>query len=313
MTKVKKLSAIFISLLIVSVILHFAGRRERKVSADKSLFAVADTTQIAQLTITKGGQTIKVIRGEGKWTLNDQYKTDPQLVYLFQRILNAVETQRPVSRSNFEDIKAALEMDGRKIEIAFTNGQTKTFYAGGNQAKSTAYFANEDLSKIFIVVIPGYKTYVSGIFELTLNQWRDRTLFSSNWRTLQDLTIDYTDQDRSDLNIAFTGKFLSVSSVNKLDTAALMNYLQPLENFQLNDYLEKGSFPRYDSLLETTPLAQISVKDINKSNNLDLTVFNKIEGERFYLLTNDSKEMIVVDQGRMESIMTQPSAFVRQE
>lgn len=313
MTKVKKLGAIFISLLILSVILHFAGKKKTISATDKALFSIADTTQIQSLNIETDGQNIAVVRGENQWMLNDKYKADPQLIYLFQRILQAVETQRPVSQSNFDVIRSELETTGRKLEITMANGSTRTFYAGGNQAKSTAYFANEDLSQIFIVVIPGYKTYVSGIFELTLNQWRDRTLFNSSWRTLQNLNIDYNHQNKQDLDISFDGQFLSVKDVNNLDTAAMMNYLQPLENFQLNDYLEQGSFPRYDSLLATTPLAKITVRDIDESNNLDLTVFRKIKGERFYLLVNDSKEMIVVDQGRMNKILVQPSAFMRQQ
>lgn len=313
MTKVKKLGAIFISLLILSVILHFAGKKKTISATNKALFSIADTTQIQSLNINADGQNIAVVRGENQWMLNDKYKADPQLIYLFQRILQAVETQRPVSQSNFDVIRSELETTGQKVEITMADGSTRTFYVGGSQAKTTAYFANEDLSQIFIVVIPGYKTYVSGIFELTLNQWRDRTLFNSSWRTLQNLNIDYNQQNKQDLDISFDGQFLSVKDVNNLDTAAMMNYLQPLENFQLNDYLEQGSFPRYDSLLATTPLAKITVRDIDESNNLDLTVFRKIKGERFYLLVNDAMEMIVVDQGRMNKILAQPSAFMRQQ
>lgn len=309
MTKIKKLSFIFVGLLVVSLALNWVGNKEKISSSDKLLFAIADTTQISVLTITSKADTITIKREDNQWTLNGQYHVDPQLVYLSQRILSAVQTQRPVSRSNFEGIKSELVSSGRQVRIELSNGRSKTFYAGGNAAKTTAYFGKEDLSEIYTVSIPGYKSYLSGIFELSLNQWRDRVLFASSWRTIQKLSIDYTAPEKRDLSISFDNSFLKVESIAKLDTTVLMKYLQPLEYFQLNDYLDSGSFPRYDSLLEVEPLAKLTLEDIDISKNSLLTVFPIINGERFYLLTDESNQMIVVDQQRMDNLLAEPSLF----
>lgn len=309
MTKIKKLSFVFVGLLVVSLLLMWAGKKDRIVSVDKSLFAITDTTLITGVVIQSENQEISIQRMENDWRINNQYKTDPQLVYLSQRILNAVQTQRPVSQSNLSSIKGELEKNGELVTIQLSTGEEKKFYAGGNKAKTTAYFGTEDLSKIYTVAIPGYKSYLSGIFELSLNQWRDRVLFASSWRTIQSLNIDFLDTELSDLNIYFENQFLTVEGINSLDTAALINYLQPLEFFQLNDYLNRGVFPKYDSLLDVAPMAQLSLKDINSDKDRTLTVYPKIEGERFYLLTNQQKEMMVVDEGRMNKLLAQPSFF----
>lgn len=309
MTKIKRLSFVFVGLLVISLLLMWAGNKERIVSVDKSLFAVADTTLMTGIVIRSDGQEISIQRNKKGWLINDGYKADPQLIYLSQRILNAVQTQRPVSKSNFESIRDGLKKDGKLVTIQFSAGSEKKFYAGGNVAKTTAYFGNEDLSKIYTVVIPGYKSYLSGIFELSLNQWRDRVLFASSWRTIQDLSIDYSNPELEDLKIQFEDQFLAVKGVSTLDTAALINYLQPLEFFQLNDYLNPGAFPRYDSLMNEEPIAQLLLKDINQENNRALKVYPKIDGERFYLLTNQVKEMMVVDEGRIQRLLAQPNQF----
>ncbi|MEO9802478.1 MAG: hypothetical protein ABJF04_04485 [Reichenbachiella sp.] len=309
MTRIKKLSFVLIGLLVVSFMLSWVGNKDRVSSFDKSLFAIADTTQIRGIIIESNGQTISIKRGEEQWSLNDTYRVDPQLVYLSQRILNAVQTQRPVSPSNFVAIKSDLQESGRLINVELSDGQSKKFYAGGNAAKTTAYFGNEDLTEIFSVAIPGYKSYLSGIFELSLNQWRDRVLFASDWRTIQDLNINYTDPTQPDLTIFFDNKFLAVKEVDLLDTATLMNYLQPMGFFQVNDYLDKGNFTRYDSLLAVEPIAELTLKDIDSSKNSTLIIYPKIPGERFYLLTDESDEMIVVDQQRMEKLLVTSSFF----
>ncbi|MEO9964733.1 MAG: DUF4340 domain-containing protein [Reichenbachiella sp.] len=311
MNRVKKLSVIFVGLLIVSLALHWIGNREKSSKVNKELFAVADTTQIENITIITEASTISINREVPFWTLNGQYKVDPQLVYLSQRILSHVEVQRHVSKSNFEDIKNELKNSGSQVTINLKDGSEKQFYTGGNTAKTTAYFANDDLTEIYIVTIPGYKSYLSGIFELSLNQWRDRVLFSSSWRTIQQLKIDYTSAKNQDLEIVFDGNFLAVKQVSQLDTAKLIEYLEPFEQFQVNDYLDQGNFPRYDSLLGVEPLAILALKDIDTKKDQVLTIFPKIEGERFYLLTNKSSEMLVVDERRMERLLFDPSQFIR--
>ena len=312
MTKVKKLSVVLIGLVLISLFLAWVGQKDRIESVDKYLFAIQDTTQISGIVISRDQKEISIQRNNNSWLINEKYKADPQLIYLSQRILQAVETQRPISRSNSELIKNELMQSGCLVKIQLSNSESKTFYAGGNTAKTMAYFANQDLSKIYTVAIPGYKSYLSGIFELTLNQWRDRVLFASSWRTIQSFKVDYMAESISDLNIFFDDKFLKVEGVNQLDTAALVNYLSPLANFQLNDYLSPGSFSRYDSLTSVDPMARLSIKDIDANNNRELKIYPKIAGERFYLVTNDQNEMMVVDEGRMNNILVGPSQFQKE-
>ena len=157
--------------------------------------------------------------------------------------------------------------------------------------------------------IPGYNNYISGIFELTENQWRDRVLFSTTWRSLQSLNIDYIESEE-DLDIFFDEKFLTVKGVNKLDTTSLMDYIGQYQYFQINDFLEKGKYKKYDSLFQTKHMAVVTINDIDTSKNRKLEVYPLMEGENFYLLTDEKEEMMVIDRKRMENILSKKAQFI---
>ena len=61
-----------------------------------------------------------------------------------------------------------------------------------------------DENQPMIVNIPGYESYVAGIFEIPTNDWRDRTIFSTNYRTLQKLEVQYAQFPEYNFSIEFT-------------------------------------------------------------------------------------------------------------
>ncbi|WP_162555961.1 hypothetical protein [Reichenbachiella versicolor] len=297
---------ILIGLIVVSVGLFFYdGSNSSSVSFDVDMFQIEDTSSLKSLIIERFGKKIEIQNPDG-WLLNERYAVDPSLIKVTKAIMSQVSIIRPVSRLNFDEIKTDLLTKGAKVTLGTKTG-VKSFYAGGNATKSVGYFANENLTDIYVVGIPGYENYLSGIFELTLNQWRDRMLFASNWRSIQNLRIKYSNAEN--LDIYFDKKFLAVNSVNLLDTAVFMDYLSQYEQFMLNDYLDEGEFPRYDSLSKVEPFATLTLDDIDASRSRNLKIYPLIPKERFYLLKDDSDQMIVVDKGRMEKLMKKGSYF----
>ena len=303
-------------LILISILIAWVKAKQQDGASpiEKFRFAVADTAQLTQITIQPNEDDKPIIRlrqekGSHQWRLNQKYAVDPALIHLVKIILSRVEVQRSVSAMNCQAIRDDLHSRGEKVTLHFSKGDSTVFYAGGNATQTVAYFASQDLGAIYLVGIPGYNTYPAGIFELTAGQWRERTLFASDPRTLQRLAITYADPAKAPLSIEFQKRFLAVKGVNPLDTAALMDYLAPLENFLLNDYLEKGKYPKYDSLLAEKPIARLSLRDIDVNKNVDLTIYPKIEGERFYLLTDSSGQMIVIDHERMDKLLASPHLF----
>lgn len=305
MTKVQQLSAVLAALILTSILLFvFDGKGESE-TIDRDIFLVADTASIQGLSIQIAQTQIHLKQTDGVWTVNDSMTADPSVIRLLKMIMSQVKVQRPISPMNAEEIAQSLLQSGRKVEFNL-GGESLSFYAGGNINKTQSYFASDDLKEVYLVGIPGYSNYLSGIFELSTNQWRDRILFNSDYRSIQSLTLSYPDQA---LEIDFKDRFFEVSGVQQIDTVALMNYLNGFEGFLLNDYLTKGSFPKYDSLVDTVPIARLRLEDIDQSKNRDLKIHAKIPGELFYLLTNAKNEMIVVDERRASALLKTAQDF----
>lgn len=306
MKKNLKLTIILVVLVSISILIGLTGKKENRQSFDPLMFTITDTTTIQTVLITSKS-TNEIKRNNGRWRLNDKFDADLSTVEVLKSILSQVKIKRPVAKMSKENIVADLLRTGKKVSIIYSDGSEFSFIAGGNASKKDSYYLFDE--EAYLVEIPGYNNYISGIFELTENQWRDRVLFSSSWRSLQSLDIDYT-QGEENLNIFFDQKFLAVKGVDKLDTTSLMDYMNQFQYFQINDFLDKGRYQKYDSLSKTEPLAQLSVRDIDKSKNKELQIFPLMKGESFYLLTDEKDEMMVIDSKRMDNILFKKDQFI---
>lgn len=307
MKKNTKLFIVLIVLIAVSISLALIDTGSKRNSFEVDIFQVSDTATIQSISIKGDGINNVIEKNDGQWVLNGNYKTDESLIKIISTILSQVVIKRPVAKLSNLEILEGLKNNGREVTILQKDGSKISFLSGGNDSKTTSYFANLSGDQVYIVEIPGYKNYISGIFELTENQWRDRLIFSTSWRTLKTLSIDY--KGKPNFHIAFEDRFLKVGGVDKMDTTALLEYLEQYQYFQINDYLDEGDYPKYDSLLKTNPFANITISDIDDSRNKSLMIFPKMQGERFYLLTDEAKEMMVVDEKRMESLLVSPEQF----
>lgn len=312
MNRTTKLAIILIGLILISLGLAFYDGSNSHRFVDTDVFQVKDTSAIQSITIKGSKFSNKIQKSEGEWVLNDEFKIDQSLIKIVKNILVQVVVKRPVSKISNEEIISELKSSGYLVAVEMENGEELRFYAGGDTGKTKAYFLEEGSDRANLVGIPGYQNYLSGIFELTTYQWRDRLLFASNWRTIQLLNFDYSSEGQSDLDIKFDGTFLAVSGVNKLDTGRMMSYIQQYEYFQINDFLEAGRYPKYDSIGKTVPMVRIELRDIDKTKSRVLEVFPLIKGEKFYLIKDEKAQMMVIDAARVANLMASPGDFIYQ-
>jgi hypothetical protein len=306
MNKNTKLSVILAGLILVSVFISLTGKEDNRQSFDPQMFTVMDTSMIESVVISSN-KINEITRGNGIWRLNNNFNADLNMIEVMKSILSQVKVKRTVAKLNQVDIIKDLKQTGKKVTVNYSDGSASSFVAGGNSSKKDSYYMLDD--KAYLVEIPGYNNYISGIFELTENQWRDRVLFSTTWRSLQSLNIDYPDGEE-DLDVFFDEKFLAVKGVSKLDTTLLMDYIGQYQYFQINDFLEKGKYKKYDSLFQTEHMAVITINDIDRSKNRKLQVYPLMKGESFYLLTDEKQEMMVIDSKRMDNLLSKKTHFI---
>ena len=305
MHKNYKLLILLILLATASLTLTLTSGVKSRSNYRVDLFSFPDTAQILSIKIS-GNQEVVLKKSAGvAWKVNDLYGVNSNLRTVLLAVLSQVKVRRPVSQ--IQRVEIANNLENALRVLVETEAGLLDFYAGGNAARTQAYFMLSDDDQPYIVEIPGYRNYLSGIFELTEMQWRDRTLFNTNWRSLQSLKVTYPDGGSGNaLNIYFEDQFFKIHGVAAMDTTRLMEYLSAYELFEANEFIPAGFRPRYDSLAQTGPLAIIELSEINQDRNQRLTIFGKLENDNFILTSNKEGQLSLVDFGRIRQLLISP-------
>ena len=302
-----RLLILFGILLIWTIIFAGLEKNPDRIAVDETLFAVADTASITHITIIKKDETIELKRYNENWRVNDQYDLDPSMKKVLLAVLHEVRIQRSVPKKNKQEFLEELDVNGIQIEIKLKNGDNKNFTAGGNGI-SVSYFT-EDLNDLYVVNLPGYESYVTGIFEVNENDWRDRLLYQISMLRLTSFSITYTDAQENGLFIEPDGTFYKVKGVAKPDTAALTNYLEQHRYFFVDQYISGGQIPVYDSLLQTKPFAEFSVDVMGFDSPFNIKFFPGIEKENVLLGVINDRDLGLFQKDRMNELFKFPNDF----
>ncbi len=283
----KTLIVVIVVLLAANVGLMLGKRTTKAVGYDEAAFAVQDTSSVTSIQIGE----IELKRDNG-WFV-ESYPADPAFIDHLLNVLLRVRIKKP----------AGQPQEGVPISI---NGE-EPFIFSTNATKTKTFFSNDEAS--YEMEIPGFTDYVGGIFELNQDQWRDRLVYNGSWRTIQKLELDYLDSNEQDFTIQFEKDFFRVPGVEAIDTAMLMNYLNQFQYFQANERISPGRIEAMDSLRKTSPVAVLTIEDINFPEPLQMQIFPRRAEDGFHLFLDPSNEMVAIDAPRSGQILREKSDF----
>lgn len=270
---------------------------------DKDLFHQTDLKSVDGVVLTSPTGTVKLALDGGRWKVNGQYAADRSMIEVLFATLQGVVPRRPVSESLNDSIAGALEKRGVEVVLQSGGQPVQKFYAGGNAGRSQAIFKRATDNTAYVMVIPGYRVYASGIFELPENGWRDKYVFGFNWRNFKSLQASFPDV-RNDFTISMREDFLGVEGIQKTDTARLNTFLDEVSLLTATDYVKADSFPR---MFETqAPVMALTVDDI-AGRRYSLKLFGLPPGKQFVGLVNDA-DWAVFDAARIRTIL-RPKGF----
>lgn len=303
-----RLIIIFLTLLVWTVVFLNLRDSEKRISVDENKFAVADTARIQKVILRKSsGEEIILDKETNRWRVNDQYDLDPSMKTVLMAVLNQVRVKRPVPKNKIGSIDEDLDQKGNRIQIIMDDGKSKTFIAGGNGI-SISYF-KYPAEDPYIVYLPGYESYVSGIFDVTVNDWRDRLIFQTSWLGLKELSIIYPDQPEDNVVIKAENNLYRIENVTDLDTVALMSYIDDISYFYTDQYISPGQIPAYDSIRETTPVALFSVDAIGLKDPIRIQFYPVLPGDKVRLGVINRKDMCLFSEQRVRYIFKKRNDF----
>jgi hypothetical protein len=262
------------ALVVATIATFFLIRKSNKPVLDKSFFKKVDFESVDKVRIENAHDTVELTFINSRWRVNNEHPADRNLVTLLFATLKQAEPKREISEVLADSITAP-GADGSKV-VLYSNGEVvQNFFAAGNTSKTQSFFRDPKSGKIFLMTIPGYRVYVSGIFEMTTGKWRDKLVLGAfNWRNFQSLEARFSEKPRENFKVQAEGPgMLGISGI-RADTAKLNAFLYDVSMIAVEDYPESQRLK--DSLTQVKPFLNLVITDIaNKEYVLNVFRENK--------------------------------------
>lgn len=266
-----QLLILFGVLSITTAVVYWMGQRTNGFAVDKEIFKVTELENIDEVTLASGNEKV-VLKFDGtRWMVNEHVADRNMIDVLFATLAQA-EPKRPLASSLRDSVSNTLRTNGIHVSLISEGKVMKNFYAGGNTQKTQAYFLGADAIPYYML-IPGYRVYVSGIFELGENDWRDKYVFGFNWQNFKTMKVSFPDQPQQDFEVSKENNLFGIEGI-KTDTTRLSNFLERVYLLTVDRHiLEPVS-------LEEKPIMDISIFALG---NLEykISLFQQ-EGNREY-------------------------------
>ncbi len=264
--KNKRLLILLFALSCITLAVWWFGRDKDNYLVDKNLFRDYDLKSTNEIVLESSAGKVALTYNGSRWKVNDAFNVNTDMIEVLFATLQQAEPKRPVAVSLQDSIARVLQQNGVKISLSADGAEQKTFVAGGNSSKSQAYFLDTENGIPYIMTIPGYRVYVSGIFELPEGGWRDKFVFGFNWRNFQQLELKFPQKPSDNFVVAMDENYFNVQGLTQVDTTKLNDFLDNVSLLTVDDYINSGSLQ--DSLSNTEPFVSILVKDISKKEYL---------------------------------------------
>ena len=283
----KQLAVSLIVMIITIVAFWFFAFRESKIEVDENALVVDNIANVDRVEMESSRGKV-VLRFDGiKWMVNDQYPADRRAMQVLFGTVEHVRPRRPVSEKQLQSVKQQLQSSGTRVKFFVKDALIKSYVAGGIAAKPEAWFQVGDKDPV-IVNIPGYRVYSAGVFEQTVNDWRDKRVFSLNWRNFKKLDVVFTKNAADGFTISGKGRVFRIDGMNEVDTAKVNTYLDDVSLLVGESFYQQGQRARIDSLVAGPTSFDVVVTDVgNQPYRLEVfpplrneaNVFGRVNGE----------------------------------
>jgi hypothetical protein len=235
--KNKFLTVSLITLIFLTLIVFFVGSEKRE-EINRDLFKAEDLKSVDRVTLQSGTKTIQLHTDGSTWFVNKNFRADPDMIRVLFAMLLQHEPQRRAGAFENDSIAKILEQRGVLVTLFVGSNPIKSFYAGGNPSKSKAYFKDVESGDVYLMKIPGYKVYVSGIFELDESGFREKIVFGFQWRNFKSLSAQFFDRPNENFKAILNKENIIIEGMPRIDTAKVNTFLNDVSLLTADQFLE---------------------------------------------------------------------------
>lgn len=258
--KNKRRLILLVVLLAATVLLFWWVQPENRIAVDPGIFQVDDLRSISRVELVSDTSSVNLLFNGSAWQVNGN-KADGNMINVLFATLQQARPRREVSLARRDSIYRQLEDSGVTVLLYAGQELKKKFLAGGNAAKTQAYFASPQSKDVYVMAIPGYRVYVAGIFELRESGWWEKLVFDFNWVNFKSLETHFPANPSGDFKVSRgDNNLFTVEGLPATDTTKLHNFLDDLSLLTVDEYVPEPGLK--DSLRHATPSMRILVSDV---------------------------------------------------
>lgn len=266
-----KRQLILLVVLVVATLLAFWWVQPgNRIEVDQQVFQVPDLKSISKVELLTDTSAVTLSFNGARWEVNGR-DADGNMINVLFATLQQARPRRMVARAKRDSIYTHLDESGVHVRLYEGDILRKTFIAGGNAPKTQAFFADPTSKEAYVMAIPGYRVYVSGIFELPERGWWDKLVFGFNWANFKSLKAEFPEHPANNFTVSRSRLQFGVEGLVQTDTAKLNTFLDEISLLTVDEYISEPKLK--DSLLHSTPTMRIRVTDIgDRSYKLNLFI-----------------------------------------
>jgi hypothetical protein len=295
-------------LTIVTVAVFWWIQPENRIDIDQQVFQVEDLSRISRVDLESDSASVSLSYDGGRWRVNDSLSADANMIRVLFATLQQARPKRRASNARQDSIYASLEENGVTVSLYENDQLIKQFVAGGNAAKTVAYFADPRSGEVYVMTIPGYRVYVSGILELPANGWRDKFVFNFNWRNFKSLQVRFPETPNENFTVSMQKDFFGIEGMADADTSRLNTYLDEISLLAVDEYVSEPALS--DSLTGIRPELDVIVTDIG-NRTYRLRLFETRNSRRVFGVVQ-AAQVAIFNQRKIQPLI-KPKSFFRKK
>lgn len=303
---------IILTVLIAATVVVMTTGGPRRVSFNPELFSIQDTSQIDKIVVSGKSFINTLNKDNGFWKVNGKYQLDEGLRRTLLPVLKEIRIRRPAPESRRQEIADFLKDEGIKVEIFNGGALLKSFLSAGVKEEGITWLMETTSGQPYVVHLPGYESYLAGLFEITENDWRDRIVLTAQRQSFRRLTLEYPAGSAEGFSILFDGLDLEMPGVADPDTGKVHDYLNLTEYILADKYLNPGEYPVYDSIVAGNPFATITVEKTNGRQD-SIVFFPKPESDPFIAGKLEGEQVALFEYNRIKEIFAERKDFEKAE
>ena len=310
MQKKRNIRLLAALLLIIATIifLQLSKQSSSNLGVEKTIFQLHDQQEITDVYLKSSKVENHFEFQNGHWVLNDTLLLDQSMRDVFFSVLSKVEIRKPVVESSKDSLVRFLLSSGVHTTITFGDDIINEYWVGGDQESELSWIMDGQKQIPYQVHIPGYQSYLAGIYNVPAKDWRSRFIFNLNFALLKNIEIEYAESAEK-LELNYANSFFSIPGI-KADSTKIANFLDNLAFLQADQFIDNHELDNeYDSLLKnnlvyaTIRLQKVSGKD--KS----IVFYKNMKNKRFILAKIDDGSLSLFNYERIKDLFKTRNDF----